>query len=471
MTRRLARGSLVAVALALALSSAPAAASAASPFTTGFTDGAFSLPAPEGDLWLGRAQAAGASIVLLGASWSAIAPQRPPNPRDPNDPSYDWSTLDATVRSAAARGLKIVLSVSSAPSWAEGANRPPAADPGTWRPDAGAFGAFMGAIALRYSGRFADPAVPAARLPRVAYWQAWSEPNLDNHLAPQWTGGQAHPVPASPAIYRGLLNAAYAAVKAVDAGNTVITGGTAPFGDPPGQGRMQPARFVRELLCLSGTRPAPCANPAHFDILAHHPYSVAAPSRAARNRDDVSVPDLAKLTRPLRAAERSGRALPRGHKRLWVTEFSYDSNPPDPQGVPESTHARYLEEAFYLFWRQGVDTAIWFNVRDQAPDPSYETTYQSGVYFRDGRPKLAFQAYRFPFVTERTTGANVQAWTRSPATGRLAIERQTAAGQWTTIATADVGRGAVVVRQLRLPGATHLRARIGSDISLVWRQP
>ena len=53
----------------------------------------------------------------------------------------------------------------------------------------------------------------------------------------------------------------------------VITAGTAPFGDQPGEDRMQPARFVRGMLCLNGRKPAPCPSPAHFDALAHHPYS------------------------------------------------------------------------------------------------------------------------------------------------------------------------------------------------------
>src|SRR5205807_6855079 len=126
-------------------------------------------------------------------------------------------------------------------------------------------------------------------------------------------------------------------VKAVNGRDVVITGGTAPFGDTPsgGNGRVPPATFVQELLCLHSDRLTPerCPQPAHFDILAHHPYSIAGPWWRALNSDDVSLPDFGKLTRVLHAAERSGRALPHGHKQLWVTEFSWDSNPPDPQGV------------------------------------------------------------------------------------------------------------------------------------------
>ncbi len=139
-------------------------------------------------------------------------------------------------------------------------------------------------------------------------------------------------------------------MKGVSSSNGVITPGPLPTTTPlPGQGRIQPALFVRTLFCLRGG--AGCRTPAHVDILAHDPYSVAGPTSPALNRDDVSVPDLGKLTRPLRAAERRGTALPRGRKRLWVTEFSWDSSPPDPQGVPVATQARWLEEALHIFWR------------------------------------------------------------------------------------------------------------------------
>lgn len=169
--------------------------------------------------------------------------------------------------------------------------------------------AFALALAPRYSGRF-DPG--SGTLPGGRCYQAWSEPNLDNHLTPQWIRVGRRWVAESPIIYRGLLNAFYAAVKSVHSSNLVITGGTAPFGDPPGGARIPPAEFVRAMLCVQGPRltTTRCPNPAHFDILAHHPYAINGPWAPAINADDVSVPDLGNLTRPLAAAERAGQALP-----------------------------------------------------------------------------------------------------------------------------------------------------------------
>jgi hypothetical protein len=274
-------------------------------------------------------------------------------------------------------------------------------------------------------------------------------------------------VPASPEVYRGLLNSFFGSVKRAHSDNVVITAGTAPYGDPrPGGARMTPALFVRTLLCVGGRRlrAQKCSAPAHFDALAHDPYSVGGPFRRALNADDVSIPDLAKLTRPLRVAGRSGRALPRGPKGLWVTEVSWDSNPPDPHGVPAATHARWLEQALYVLWRQGVDTIAWYNVRDQAPIPDYASTYQSGVYLRDGTPKLAARAYRFPFVLERS-GRGVRVWGRSPIVGTVSIQQRRGAG-WASLRRVRVRSRGTFYRVLRLPRRATLRAVVGRETSL-----
>ncbi|MEA2355148.1 MAG: hypothetical protein QOD61_1277 [Solirubrobacteraceae bacterium] len=458
----------------LAAAAAPAGSLAARPLTTGFTDDVFFAPAATSDPWFDRTVAARAGIVVLDLEWGGIAPTvRAPgfDAADPGDPAYGWGPVDSAVRAASRRGLAVGFSVTHAPAWAEGPGRPAAATPGSWRPDPAAFASFAAAAARRYSGAFPDPLTPGGVLPHVRYWQAWAEPNLAVHLAPQWTGSPAGFVPASPGIYRGLLNAFYRSVKAVDPGNVVITAGTAPFGDRvPGGGRLPPAAFVRGLLCLGGPpalKPLPCPDPAHFDVLAHHPYSVGSPHRHAINPDDVSVPDLAKLTRPLARALRLGRALPQAPKRVWVTEFSYDSNPPDPYGLPAAVQARWLEEALYVLWSQGVDTISWYLIRDQPPVPNYATSYQSGIYLRDGRAKPSAQAFRFPFVVEPAGRAASVAWGKSPAAGVVSIQLRRA-GRWVTLARVPVAAGGVFTRRLTVPRGSSLRALVGAEASLVW---
>ncbi len=438
-------------------------AGAARPLRIGFVAG-------DTEASLNDAARLGAEMVRMEATWSAIARLRPVEPANPADPAYDWSGLDRAVLATAAAGLDPLVIVLSAPHWAERSPRARSAPPHSWRPDPRALESFARAIATRYSGAFTDFRVGPGALPRVPAFQVWNEPNLTKYLSPQWVRRERGWRPEAPLVYRRLLNAFYRGVKATSPGALVVTAGTAPYGDlHPGERRMAPARFVRELLCLdSRLRARGCPGPAEFDVLAHHPYSVGGPFRRARNRDDVSLPDIrAKLTSALRRAERLGTVGPSGRTHpVWVTEVSWDSRPPDPDGVPARVHAAWLATALYVLWRQGVDTVLWNMVRDAAPVPSYSVTPQSGVLLRDGRPKLAARAFRFPFVAIRR-GSKVMVWARSPSPGILVVERRSGRG-WKTLLQAPVERGTVSTRLL---GHTRslLRARVGAEVSLTAR--
>ena len=354
------------------LSLGSASAAEARPFALGLTDPVFaSTAAAERDTWLDRAVASNASTVLPAAQWSAIAPAQRSSafdPTDPADPAYNFAALDAAVRDAVAHGLDPLLLVTGTPAWAEGKNRPPntAKYPiGTWKPQPAELKKFAVALARRYSGSFNDPADAAGPLPRVRDYQLWAEPNLAIYLNPQWKKNKA----VAPVHYRKMLRGFYEGIHSVSNSNRVVTGGTAPYGDPqPGGGRMQPLRFWRELLCFKGQdlKKANCRKPAKFDVWAHHPINVGEPRREALNRDDVSTPDLGKIKRVVNKAVRSGRAQPRGKKPIWATEIWWDSKPPDPNGVAARTHARWLAESFYLLWRQGVERVYWFLIRDAA---------------------------------------------------------------------------------------------------------
>ena len=471
--RRVIAFPVAAVLAALALGAGSASAAPRS-LMIGFADSIWNNPATA-NVWFDRADAAGAQFALIGISWAGVSPTRPPkgtDPTDPANPEYDWGTLDSTVRAAFAHGLTVAVTVAGGggPAWADGRHRPRWATPGTWRPDAKAFGQFMKAVARRYSGRF-TPAGESGPLPHVRYYQPWSEPNLYNHITPQWVRSGHHWIDESAILYRGLLNAGYAAVKSVARSNVVVTGGTAPFGDPPTarNARVPPARFVRDLLCL-GARltPRKCPHPAHFDILAHHPYAIGGPFDKATNPDDVSIPDFGKLTRPLRVAERTGRVLPRGHKQVWVTEFSWDSSPPDPGGVPIMKRARWIEETFWELWREGVDAIAWFLLADQAPIPSYGATYQSGIYYLDGRAKPGFQAFHFPFIAEPASRGRKMLWGISPDAGVVHVEIRRSTG-WRTLFSVHVRAHGMFSRTLGLAAHSLVRARVASQVSMDWR--
>jgi hypothetical protein len=203
------------------------------------------------------------------------------------------------------------------------------------------------------------------------------------------------------------------------------------------------------------------AKPTQFDVLAHHPYGVGGPRQKAFNRDDVAVPDVHKLVSVVRAAHRAGRVSASAARRLWVTEISWDSSPPDPDGVPARKHARWLADAVRILWQQGVEAIVWFQIRDQAPDPDFASTNQSGLYLRSGKPKLAQRAFAFP-VTCRRAGSRVRVWMRAPRGGSVAIERR-----GSVLKRVDVPRSRVVHTSVSGPGP--VRAVAGDHASLVCR--
>jgi hypothetical protein len=467
------------LALTVAFLVPPSQAAAGSPpLTAGFADQLFGSPnAQVRSTWLDRAVGAGAGIVRVGVSWSQVAPAKPPpgfDGADPSSPAYSWTRLDATVRDAAARGLRIMFTVSRAPRWAEGPDRPAVAQAGSWKPDPAALGDFAWAVAIRYSGRFPDPAAPGVPLPRVRLFEVWNEPNLEYFLGPQRQGNALF----GPGWYRKMLNRFYAAVKSVQPGAKIIGPGTAPFGyprEPFGDRRTQPVLFLRSLLCLKGGRlkPTACPSRAHFDVLSHHPISTAreGPTAPAHSPLNASTADISKLTRVLRKAEKSRRVLPRRHRRpVWATEMWWDSNPPDPHGYPLAVQARWMELAEYMLWKQGVSTAIFLPMVDTPLGRDSSVTLQSGIFFIDGRPKPSYRAFKFPFVTRRINPTTIVAWGNAPARGRVRIQRRAKRG-WVTVRRLKAVHGQPFEASLRSVRTARFRAVSRAATSLTWRQP
>jgi hypothetical protein len=422
--------------------------------------------------WMNKSERARANLVELTFAWSAVAPAvRPPgfDPGDPGDPAYNWGGLDGGVRSAVSRGLEPLLFFELAPTWAEGPNRPGVREvpPGTWLPQPDQLGLFARALARRYSGKFVDPADPeAGPLPHVRYFEIWGEPNLSVHLNPLWDGKRM----VAPVHYRKMLNAAYEQIHAVNSGAKVLVGGTSPYGDARPGGRIPPVWFWRTLLCLKGAglRPVACPDPAHFDIAAHNPINVGGPGRSALSELDVSTPNIRRVTKIVRKAVQTRRALPAKPKPFWATEIWWDSSPPDPNGVPARLHARFVTKAIFSLWKQGASAVIWWYIRDQSHATGFNGTQQSGLFFRDGRAKPAYRAFRFPFIVGRDSAGGLFVWGKAPQPGGLVIEKQSGGG-WTPIARASAGANQIFEGRLASQGRVKVRARQGGEVSLPWQ--
>lgn len=428
--------------------------------------------------WAGRAVRAGAGAVRLNVAWARIAPVTPPagfDPTDPASPGYDWSVTDEAVRVLARQHLNIVATLYSAPRWAEGADMPAGAAAGSWKPDPAAFAAFATAAARRYSGHFRDPLNPRVHLPRITFWQGWNEPNLEGYLAPSW---DSHGHLVSPDAYRLLLNAFYGAIKRVSSRNVVVMAGTAPYGDrfncgcqAPFRDRVRPVLFYRSLFCITSRLHATrCPSPTYLDGIDHHPYQLLPPQYRAYWGDDVAVPDIWKITRLLKAAVRLHHVLPGGRKRVWTTEITWDSNPPStaPGAAPLAQQACYYELAMYLLWRQGVDTVMLLQLRDQPSMPGFTASFEwGGIFFNTSAPKPSYTAYSFPLVARRAGHGHIVVWGRAPRSGKLTLARR-AGRRWRALATLHVRAHQVFQVTLPWRGALNVRGQVGRATSLPW---
>jgi hypothetical protein len=425
--------------------------SSAGPLTTAVNDPSFT--GNSRGVALQRSRAAGAKMIRILLDWRTVAPRPRPSgfdPVDPADPAYTWGHVDDVLVSIASAGFEPILTVQYAPAWAEG---PGAGPEGGVRPDPVEFGRFALAAAKRYSGSFVPVTDPYSEqynepLPRVRYWMAWNEPNRDYFFMPQYESGRL----SSPGHYRSMVNRFADAVHSVHPTNIVIAGGLAPLGKP---GKPAPLAFMRSFL----------SSPVKFDVWSHHPYTSGGPTHHALKRDDVSLGDLPEMRAVLRSAVRAGRVVnSTGSAGFWVTEFSWDSNPPDPRGLKASIHARWVSEALYRMWANGVSVVTWFRIRD---DPLSVSPYQSGFFRSDGRPKASLTAFRFPVVALRKR-RGVFVWGRTPAgqPGRVVIEIKTGR-RWRAFGRLNSDRWGIFRRTYRTPlRRGYVRAKLGNERSL-----
>ena len=419
--------------------------------------------------WVNRIDASGAKVVSLEIDWAHVEPRAPGNATSasPSSGQYQFTYVDNVLKRFRGTGIEPLLLITDAPRWAEGkGGTTKQYEEGGFEPSDTALQQFAQALAKRYSGTYRDPANRHQFLPKVLYFQAWAEANMGYHLSPQWTRVGGHLVNDGPSIYRDLLNAFYAGIKAGNPSAKVVFTGLESYGDPPGGLRTPPVTFLRSVLCLDAHGTQPCSDPAHFDILATDPYEVGSPTTHAVSGNDASAPDLGRLTRILKAGIEAHTVVPAAPKPLWVTEFAYDSDPPNTlRGTPsESEQARWLEESFYVFSHEGVSTVIWYLLHDQTGN--FATAYFSGVYFHNGQSKTSLQAYRFPFVVMPHDGS-AQAWGIAPKTGTVEVQRQ-ADGGWKTVFSFSCLAGATFARNMPLSAHGLYRAVEAERTSLAW---
>jgi hypothetical protein len=340
---------------------APCAASASSRVTYGIQDDAWLVYGP-GTLpeRVAELDQLGVALVRYTLRWDQIAAKRPAQQGDANDPAYAWGAADEVLGALRARHIAVVLTISGAPRWANGGHGPNVAPTSKW-----SIASFSRAAAQRF--------------PWVRKWLIWNEPNHRTFL-----------LPTSPKVYvQRILNPAYAALHAANRGNRVGGGVTAP------RGALSPVTWIRGMRAAH----------AQLDAYAHNPY----PERPRTESPSTGGCDHC-LSITMATLERLERETYNawGNKRLWLTEYGYQTNPPDRiLGVSGATQARYVGEAALRAYRAArVDMLIQFLVRDDARPAGW----QSGLFTKSGSPKIAARAYPLPLAQVSRRGTRTVLW-------------------------------------------------------------
>ena len=363
------------VLCALAATAKPEPAAAARGMLVGIYDPVQPVAAPEKafpTLVKLRAQ-----IIRLNLDWNLIAAKKPANQADPADPAYDWSNYDRTVLSAAKNKIQVLFTIYGTPRWAQGKKK------GINRaPRRMAYLRYFAlAAAKRYSGKFVRD--DKTKLPAVRKWLAWNEPNNPVFLQPQWAKvGKNRYFPIAARTYAQICTAIWSGVHATHLSKEVVgCGATDPRGNNAarsGRPSISPLAFLAALKKY-GLR--------HFDVYAHHPYygrPGETPTTMPKGKQTVTLANIGVLTELLSKLY--------GNKKLWITEYGYQTRPPDRSfGVSWIKQAKYLTQAYKIARKNPrITMMLWFLLKDEGRLGGW----QSGLFTAGGKKKPAYDAFR-----------------------------------------------------------------------------
>ncbi|HEY2327964.1 MAG TPA: cellulase family glycosylhydrolase [Gaiellaceae bacterium] len=342
----------------------PTAAQAATHMPIGFYDDASFRWSNDRLTNLATAAAAGATIIHTNADWATIAPTRPANALNGDDPAYRLADLDQLVAAAPQYGIRVMVTVVGTPKWANGGK-----SPNHMPRRLSDLTAFAHMLATRYNGLHGHGT--------VSIWSVWNEPNLQLFLTPQFVGKKI----VGPSNYAKLYKAAYAGIHAGNASAAIAIGETSPEGrDKPiatkGQGQsVAPATFARLVARTKGLK---------FTAWAHHPYppTVAGKALGAVRYPNVNLLQLHRFERDLDKWFHRSVAI-------WITEYGHQARPAQPKGVSSAVQATYARQALTFAKKDpNVQMFVWFTFRDSESNP-----WKSGIELSSGAHRASFNAF------------------------------------------------------------------------------
>jgi hypothetical protein len=392
----------------------------------------------------------GVDIVKVNLYWDEVAPngRRKPASFDGSNPGdYSWSNYGQVIGGIIDRGMQPYLSLGGrGPDWATGKR----GRRGTYRPNAKEF------------QRFAEAA--GRQFPEVDIWSIWNEPNLYSWLGPQ----RRKRVPVSPSIYRRLYLAGHRGLRASGNDDTILLGELMPRGgtDPR---KVPPLQFLREMACLDrnyrqyrgrAAKLRGCRRVGRIPTsgFAYHPYTLAGGPGVNERPDDAAIGQLGRVRATLDKLARRGK-LPRRLK-IWITEFGFQTRPPDPFGTPIRRAPGFMDLSEWIAFRnRRVAAYAQYTLRDN-------DAWQSGLRFESGRAKPGvYDAFRMPLLVRSLGGNAVEVFgaLRSATGGSARVESKPPGGRYRSRGSAAVNRAGYFRRIFRVRNGFRHKFRVTLD--------
>ena len=226
--------------------------------------------------------------------------------------NIDWSMLDLVVPSAEKFGIKLMLSIVTAPEWSREpgvytARHGPPADPQVYAD-------FVAKILNRYPGS-------------IHAVEVWNEQNIDR----EWTSIYG----LSARNYVTMLRTTYETIKAIDPGIIVISGALSPTGLNDGIGAYDDFVYMDQLIAAGMLDYADCVGAHHngYNVSPNYRYNEIPNDPSAIFRGPFDNPHHSWSFRSTLEGY-ANRIRSAGHDtRLCVTEFGWPVTE-DLEGYP-----------------------------------------------------------------------------------------------------------------------------------------
>ena len=299
----------------------------------------------------------GVGWVRLDLAWDDIQPV--------SQSSFNWSAFDRIVTEANARHLSLLPILDYTPGWARdsscGSDKCAPANPSQ-------FAAFAAAAVSRYA--------PLG----IHTWEIWNEPNITVFWQPA----------PNPTRYVTLLKATSAAIRSIDPGATLVSGGLSPSATTGGN--ISPVDFLT-AFCQQGGQQV-------VDAIGFHPYSFPVPPsyKADWNAWQQIADTPSNLAGVLASHGAAG-------KKIWLTEYGAPTNGPgvgatssdlklgqSPDHVDEALQATLATDSVAMASKStNIDALFWYSYQDLGTNAGNTENFY-GVRRFNGTPKPAYAA-------------------------------------------------------------------------------